>query len=89
MKVAINRASGSVETWHDAPFDFEDQRLWDSDKIIAPGDTITTTCSYSRPSIAGEGTGQEMCCDVVLAYPVGALTQPGGGTGFSINQCVE
>jgi hypothetical protein len=33
--------------------------------------------------VAGEGAGQGMCCDVVLGSPVGALTKPGGGTGFS------
>jgi hypothetical protein len=88
LNVTINRADGSRETWHDEPFDFADQRLWDTDKIILPGDTITTTCSYNKPSIYGEGTKQEMCFDVVLAYPVGALTQP-GGTGAAANQCMD
>jgi hypothetical protein len=88
MNVTIHRANGSTETWHDAPFDFSSQRLWDSDKIIMPGDTVTTTCTYSKPAIYGEGTKYEMCFDVVLAYPVGALTQP-GGTGFASNQCVD
>jgi hypothetical protein len=62
--------------------------LWPTDKIIMPGDSILTTCTYSRPSIYGEGTNEEMCYDVVLAWPVGALSQP-GGTRFSIHQCVN
>jgi hypothetical protein len=88
MNLTINRANGSTETWHDAPFDFANQRLLDSDRVIMPGDTVTTTCTYSKPAIYGEGTAYEMCFDVVLAYPVGALTQP-GGTWFATNQCVD
>jgi Copper type II ascorbate-dependent monooxygenase, C-terminal domain len=88
VNVTINRATGVSEIWHDAPFDFSNQRLWSSDKVIMPGDTITTTCTYSKPVMYGEGTKNEMCFDVVLAYPVGALTQP-GGTGYATNQCVD
>jgi hypothetical protein len=88
MKVTINRADGSDEIWHDAPFDFARQSFWDSDKVIMPGDTITTTCSYRQPSQFGEGTNQEMCFDVVLAYPVGLLTQP-GGNGYATNECFD
>jgi hypothetical protein len=88
LQTVITRAAGGTETWYDAPFDFHNQGLWDTDKIIMPGDSIKTTCTYSRPSIYGEGTNQEMCYDVVLAWPAGALAQP-GGTGFSIRQCVD
>jgi hypothetical protein len=88
MKVTIDRADGTEEIWHDAPFDFAHQIFWDSDKVIMPGDTITTTCSYSQPSQFGQGTNQEMCFDVVLAYPVGLLTQP-GGNGYATNQCFD
>ena len=89
LTTVITRASGEVEPWFDEPYDFQDQKLWDTDKVIMPGDTIETTCTYSRPSIGGEGTNQEMCYDVVLAYPAGALTQPGEGSGFGIHQCVN
>jgi len=54
-----------------------------------PGDTIKTTCTYSKPSIYGLGTQDEMCYDAVLAYPPGSLTQPGIGSGFSSNQCTS
>jgi hypothetical protein len=89
LTTVITRASGEVEPWFDEPYDFQNQKLWDTDKVIMPGDSIETTCTYSRPSVAGEGTNQEMCFDVVLAYPAGALTQPGPGTGFAIHQCVN
>ena len=89
LSTVITRASGEVETWFDEPFDFQNQKLWDTDVVIMPGDTIETTCTYSRPAIGGEGTNQEMCYDVVLAYPAGALTQPGPGSGFGTHQCVN
>jgi hypothetical protein len=89
LSTVITRANGDVETWFDEPFDFQNQKLWDTDVVIMPGDTIETTCTYSRPSIGGEGTNQEMCYDVVLAYPAGALTQPGPGSGFGTHQCVN
>ena len=89
LTTVITRANGVKETWFDEPFDFQNQKLWDTDKVIMPGDTIETTCTYTRPAIYGEGTNQEMCYDVVLAYPAGALTQPGRGSGFAIHQCVN
>ena len=88
MKAVINRVNGTAETWHDAPFDFNNQLLYMTDKVIQPGDTITTTCDYSKPATYGESTNEEMCFLVVLAYPLGALTQP-GGTPYATNQCIE
>jgi hypothetical protein len=89
LTTVITRATGEVETWFDEPFDFQNQKLWDTDVVINPGDTIETTCTYSRPAIGGEGTNQEMCYDVVLAYPAGTLVQPGPGSGFGNLQCVN
>lgn len=77
MKVAINRADGSVEMAHDAPFSFENQRGYPENITINPGDTITTTCTYSAPSTFGRGTNQEMCYWFALAYPAGALRDDG------------
>lgn len=59
------------------------------DTIIMPGDTIKTTCTYSKPSLYGLGTQDEMCYDAVLAYPPGSFTQPGIGSGFSSNRCTN
>jgi len=82
MSVVINRADGSKEMLHDAPFDFDYQVAYDySDQEIwlQPGESITTTCEYSQPVFFGEGTGDEMCYFFTLAYPAGALSMPGIG----------
>ena len=39
-----------------------------------PGETITTTCSFSEPKCAGQATTQEMCYLFTTAYPKGALS---------------
>lgn len=77
MQVAVNRADGSTEMVHDAPFSFDNQRGYPANIVINPGDTITTTCSYSSPATFGRGTNEEMCYWFALAYPAGALTDNG------------
>ena len=57
-------------------FDFNQQLSYPADPeiIINPGDTIDTTCIFDNPTGQtvgfGEGTGDEMCFNFVLAYPI-------------------
>ena len=75
MKSVINRVDGTKEILHDQPFNFDSQVTWNfkKDVIIYPGDTITTTCTYSEPAIFGRGTNAEMCYLYTTAWPIGAL----------------
>lgn len=74
MKVVINRADGTKDTLTDQPFDFEYQISYNFKKLLNPGDTITTTCTYSEPSSYGRGTNDEMCYLFTLYYPKLSLT---------------
>jgi hypothetical protein len=78
MKVVINRAGGMKETLHDEDFSFENQRYYVLNSVLQPGDTMSTTCSYSSAATFGQSTMQEMCYFFSLHWPAGALT---GGTG--------
>jgi hypothetical protein len=74
MKVVINRADGKSEVLHDDDFDFQYQITYRSSAVIMPGDTVTTTCSYSEPKMFGRGSNQEMCYLFTMYYPTLALT---------------
>ncbi len=80
MKVVVNRKNGMKETIHDQPFSFEYQRSYTLDVTLQPGDTLTTTCTYSAPARFGKGTNDEMCYFFANSWPAGALTMPGIGT---------
>jgi hypothetical protein len=75
MKTVINRASGGTEVLIDKPFDFNTQISYDTPAVIKPGDTLTTTCTFAKPTPFGQGTNQEMCYNFVMAYPAGGLAQ--------------
>jgi hypothetical protein len=60
-------------------WDFNDQVAYTLDPqatLIAPGDTLTTTCTYDNPRPAdvrfGEKTENEMCFNFVTVYPIAA-----------------
>ena len=74
MKVTVTRASGGTEVVHDEPFDFQNQRGYQENLTLQPGDRVTTTCSFSSPATFGRGTNEEMCYWFALAYPAGELT---------------
>ena len=90
MKVTVNRDDGDSEVVHDEPFAFENQRGYAEDIVIQPGDSITTTCTYSAPSRFGKGTNEEMCYWFALAYPAGALADGGlfGTLAHGENACL-
>jgi len=73
MKVVVNRQSGQPEVVHDQAFDFNYQVVYPEDIMIMPGDTITTTCSYSSPATFGPGTSAEMCYWFAMHYPANSL----------------
>jgi len=77
MKVVITRANGTTEIAHDEDFAFENQHAFPEKLVINPGDSLTTTCTFSAPSSFGKGTNDEMCYFFSLAYPARALADGG------------
>jgi hypothetical protein len=90
MKVTLTRAAGGTEVVHDEPFSFENQRGYQQNVTLQPGDRLTTSCSYSAPTTFGRGTNEEMCYWFALAYPAGALTDNGfiGTLTHGANACL-
>jgi hypothetical protein len=76
MKVVINHKTGMAETIHDTDFSFENQRYYVEHSIMMPGDTMTTTCTYSAPATFGPSTNAEMCYFFTLHWPGGAIGGP-------------
>lgn len=91
MKVVVNRRGGMKEVIHDEDFDFEYQRQYIMDVVINPGDTMTTTCTFSAPSSFGKGTNDEMCYFFSTHYPALALSNPLslGGLIHGPNSCLD
>lgn len=89
MKGVINGLNGT-RILHDEPFDFSDQVTYEVDDVLMPGETITTTCTYSEPKCSGQATGAEMCYLYTYAYPKGALTDNGiwGRIAHGDNTCL-
>jgi hypothetical protein len=76
IKSIINGPNGS-RTLHDKAFDFNYQVTYDTHEVLMPGETITTSCTFSEPQCAGQGTSQEMCYLYVLHYPPRTLVDWG------------
>jgi hypothetical protein len=59
-----------------ARWDFDDQRTYAMSPPVAweRGDALRVTCTYDNPTDTpiqfGEGTGDEMCFDFMMAYPI-------------------
>jgi hypothetical protein len=73
IKAVIDGPSGS-RVLIDQPFDFDYQITYPTSEVIMPGETITTTCTYSMPQCFGQATAAEMCYLFTYSYPKGALT---------------
>ncbi len=76
-KLELTRA-GQKTALHDAPFDFDDQRIYPLENLeIRDGDVLTTTCSYEndtgQPVSFGQNSDDEMCFNFVTYYPMGAF----------------
>lgn len=82
-KLDLARA-GQTTSLHDAPFNFDDQRIYPLDDLsIRDGDVLTTTCSYENDTGStvrfGQNSDDEMCFNFVTYYPMGAFQ-----CGFSL-----
>jgi hypothetical protein len=78
MKVVINRAGGMKEIMHDEDFSFDNQKYYILDTVLMPGDTFTTTCTYSAPATFGQYTDNEMCYFFPIAWPPGSMASGAG-----------
>jgi hypothetical protein len=77
LRSIINEPGGGTRPLHDAAFAFEYQSAYEKNELLMPGETITTTCTFSEPKSFGQGTNDEMCYLFTYAYPKGALTDNG------------
>lgn len=88
MKTVLTRSGGATETVIDKPFNFESQGMYFNDQeiVVHAGDRLETTCTYDNPGTTnvgfGEGTGDEMCFNFVLAYPIDQLGNRNCGIVF-------
>jgi hypothetical protein len=93
MKFTLKKKSGEVIVMHDDAFDFNEQATYPLNPMLKleNGDVVTTTCTYDNPGDTavtfGENTGNEMCFNFAVYYPMGAMacgsgTFAGGFGGF-------
>jgi hypothetical protein len=76
MKAVINGPNGQ-RVLHDEPFDFAYQITYEKNEILQPGESITTSCTFSEPKCAGQSTSQEMCYLFTYAWPKKSLVDYG------------
>jgi len=88
MKFSVQKANGQMVVMHDAPFDFNEQQAYALTPTVqlAAGDKVITTCTFDNPTdrtvTFGENTGNEMCFNFAVYYPMGSLNCGGfGGLG--------
>jgi hypothetical protein len=79
MKFTVKKKSGEMIVMHDAPFDFNEQGSFPLMPTVKleMGDVVTTTCTYDNPGDTavtfGENTGNEMCFNFAVYYPMGSM----------------
>jgi len=85
----IRQGNQGSEMITDVPnFSFENQGMYlnEPEVIIQPGDTLRTTCTYDNPTTSnvgfGEGTGDEMCFNFMLVYPIQEINNRNCGIIF-------
>ncbi len=76
LNSVIDGPTGS-RVLYDGDFEFSSQRAYEKNELLMPGETITTTCSFSQPMCVGTATTQEMCYLLTWAYPKYALADDG------------
>lgn len=80
------RAGGAVESILDMPFDHTRESPYELSPraVLGAGEKIRASCTYfndTSSSVAfGLSTAQEMCAQLALAYPAGALDKPANPT---------
>jgi hypothetical protein len=77
LKSVIKGVDGKERILHDKAFDFNYQVTYETQEVLMPGETITTTCTFSEPKCAGQATTQEMCYLFTYAWPKHALVDKG------------
>ena len=76
---ALSGQSRDSAEEHPAPFVFDQQinYMLSPQYVLQPGETITTTCTFTNSTAGivtfGQSTNQEMCYQFTLSYPYGAL----------------
>jgi hypothetical protein len=92
MKTVINRPGGP-EILVDKPFNFAEQRSYDTPAVVKAGETLTTTCTFNNTTNAAISFGTvseaEMCYNFVVAYPAKALHNPGNSIEGALNTCLQ
>ncbi len=89
FRTVLERGDGSTELVTDVPvFDFSSQGMYmaEPEIVVQPGDRLHSTCVYDNPGSQavgfGEGTGDEMCFNFVIAYPIDQLGSRNCGIVF-------
>lgn len=89
FRTVLERGDGSTELVTDVPvFDFASQGMYmnEPEIVVQPGDRLHSTCVFDNPGSQpvgfGEGTGDEMCFNFVLAYPIDQLANRNCGIIF-------
>jgi Copper type II ascorbate-dependent monooxygenase, C-terminal domain len=77
LKAVIKGTDGTERVLHDKPFDFNYQVTYETEEVLMPGETVTTSCTFSEPKCAGQKTTQEMCYLFTYAWPQHALVDNG------------
>jgi len=74
----VERPDGTSENLHNSPYALDAQRSYAIPYVLAPGESLVTTCYYDNPGDSSVGLGlkasDEMCNHFVAAYPALALT---------------
>jgi hypothetical protein len=77
LDTIVERADGTRETLLDVPYDFTNQITYETDLVLKPGDSLVTTCHFQndtdRVIKEGPSTEEEMCMNVLTAWPAGSL----------------
>ncbi|HKP56150.1 MAG TPA: hypothetical protein VJV78_05510 [Polyangiales bacterium] len=79
MKFTVTKKSGETIVMHDEDFDFNEQTSYPLTPAVTleNGDVVTTTCTYDNPTdravTFGENTGNEMCFNFAVYYPMGGM----------------
>lgn len=84
FEATIARADGAQESLLSIDYDVNNQRTYDLDALMHPGDRLTMNCDYindtDRAIAQGFTRDDEMCNHFVYAWPAGALA-PSGSNG--------
>lgn len=91
LQADLVRTDGSMEALFELPYALSAQRHLDMEVTVAPGQGLQTTCTYQRftslPVTLGPTLDDDVCYQVVLAYPAGRLDRRRANQFGSMNNC--